>query len=510
MMRIYKFLAFVTAVTMWGACSSGGSDILGNDSALIAVKQGSKWGFVNHKGEYVINPQFNGVSFFTDGVAVVSMGKYGDEKLGLIDESGKYVVNPVYVDASLLSDGCVWMVKPNCAPELVDNSGKVLFAYKKGRVFHSFHEGLAIIEGDGGKEWVIDKNGKMVFELQDNYSFESDFFDGLAVVKEHGSRGYVNNNGKLVINCQFDKAKPFVNGKAVVCSNEQYGVIDKEGKYVINPQFQGMIKDNDRYVIRMDTQYGWCDGKGKIVINPQFDRVFLFGNSDLAPVCSGDKWGFIDKNGKYAINPQFDFALPFNHDVAVVVQNDKFGLIDKEGNYVANPQFDNIVSPLSLDELFKRTVTSQYFDVEGAVSHIASLFSGNKFNGMKISETSIGFFRQKYNLSDKAIQAECKYSRDLEYTITAHGTFTQEVSDGWWGTEIQDIPYAKIDYLSLNISLSKKSKTGEVAKGLANALLVKDGRSASGMYVQFVQDINSSNGEFRSLIMNVSDKPIKK
>ena len=193
-----------------------------------------------------------------------------------------------------------------------------------------------------------------------------------------------------------------------------------------------------------------------------------------------------------------------------MLQGDKFGLINKDGNFVANPQFDDVGSPLVLEDLFKRAVTSQYFDVEGAVSHIASLFSGNKFNGMKISETSISLFRQKYNLSDRAIQAECRYSRDLKYTITAHGTFTQEVSDGWWGTEIQDIPYAKIDYLSLNISLSKKSKTGEVAKGLANALQVKDGRSASGMYVQFVQDINSSNGEFRSLIMNVSDKPIKK
>ncbi len=510
MMNMCKFLTLIAGVAMWVSCSSGGNGLVGVDSELIAVKQGSKWGFVNHKGEYVINPQFSSVSFFTDGVAVVNMGNYGDEKFGLIDEDGKYVVNPMYAEAALFSDGCVWMVKPDCAPELVDNSGKVLFTYKKGREFHSFREGLAVVEGDGGKEWVIDKNGKTVFELQDNYSFESDFFDGLAVVKEHGNRGYVNNNGKLVINCQFDEARPFVNGKAIVCSNDQYGVIDKKGKYVINPQFQEMIEDNGKYVILMGTQFGWCDGKGKIVINPQFDRALLFGNSDLAPVCSGDKWGFIDKNGKYVINPQFDYALPFNGDVAIVLQGDKFGLINKDGNFVANPQFDDVGSPLVLEDLFKRAVTSQYFDVEGAVSHIASLFSGNKFNGMKISETSISLFRQKYNLSDRAIQAECRYSRDLKYTITAHGTFTQEVSDGWWGTEIQDIPYAKIDYLSLNISLSKKSKTGEVAKGLANALQVKDGRSASGMYVQFVQDINSSNGEFRSLIMNVSDKPIKK
>lgn len=513
MTKTIKSLTLVAlSVTILMACSSHENNMIGNDNDLFAVKQGDKWGFINHKGEYVINPQFTHVGFFSEGVAMVGTGWSTDRRYGLIDEKGKFLMPLQYTEASSFSDGCIWMVKPECAPDLIDKSGKVIMTYTKGRYMHPFHEGMAIVEGDGDMKWAIDKKGKTICALGKGLNFDSNFHDGLAVLKEEhygGKKGYINNKGEIVIDCKFEEAYPFFNGKAIVCLNRQYGVINKEGKFVINPQFQFMMVDNDKYIIGIGGKFGWCNEKGKIIINPQFERAFPFGNSNLAPVMSGNKWGYVDKKGKFAINPQYDYALPFNDDVAIVVQNDKHGLINKKGNYIANPQFEKTSYPLTWTEIFKSTVTSQYFDVKGIIHHIASLFADGKFNGKKISEMSISEFRQKYNLKNKN-RAEIRYSRDLSYSITAHGTFTREVSDGWWGIEIQEMPNAKLDYLSLDINLSKKAKTTEVAEGIATALQVKDGRNASGLYIQFVKDIDPATGGFRTLTMKVSDKPIKK
>ncbi|MBQ3656838.1 MAG: WG repeat-containing protein [Bacteroidales bacterium] len=43
-----------------------------NDFELIPVKQNDKWGYINHKGEFVINPQFDDAECFFDNLARVN------------------------------------------------------------------------------------------------------------------------------------------------------------------------------------------------------------------------------------------------------------------------------------------------------------------------------------------------------------------------------------------------------------------------------------------------------
>ncbi|MEE8043841.1 MAG: WG repeat-containing protein [Thermodesulfobacteriota bacterium] len=49
---------------------------------------GNKWGFVNKKGEIVIEPQFENAVSFSGGLAIVELG---GGKWGYIDKKGKLV-----------------------------------------------------------------------------------------------------------------------------------------------------------------------------------------------------------------------------------------------------------------------------------------------------------------------------------------------------------------------------------------------------------------------------------
>ncbi|HEF3474383.1 TPA: WG repeat-containing protein, partial [Campylobacter coli] len=59
-----------------------------------AVELNGKWGFIDKNGEFVIEPKFDGVGNFSEGLARVELnGKYG-----FIDKSGKIVIEPKFDD----------------------------------------------------------------------------------------------------------------------------------------------------------------------------------------------------------------------------------------------------------------------------------------------------------------------------------------------------------------------------------------------------------------------------
>ncbi len=126
------------------------------------IKRDSLWGYVNLKGEIVVNPQFDDARFFDNGLAEVRLGT----RWGIIDESGKYIINPQFDDVS------------------------------------SFSEGLAAV-GLGGKCGFMDKQGKIVINPQFD-DVRSSFSEGLATVKLGGKYGLINKRGIFVVNPVYD------------------------------------------------------------------------------------------------------------------------------------------------------------------------------------------------------------------------------------------------------------------------------------------------------------------
>jgi hypothetical protein len=56
------------------------------------IRKATQWGFINKKGTYEINPQFDGARSFENGLARVRKGT----KWGFIDKSGTLVINPQF------------------------------------------------------------------------------------------------------------------------------------------------------------------------------------------------------------------------------------------------------------------------------------------------------------------------------------------------------------------------------------------------------------------------------
>ena len=301
---------------------------------LTRVVDGSKTGYMNGAGQWVVPAQFADGGEFKEGLAPVMV----EGKWGYIDETGKLAIAPQFDIADMFIGGLA-------------NVG---------------HRDA----GGGFRFGAIDRTGTLV--VPEKFKQRLMFFEGLSpmsvpapddenVTSPRLLYGYVDRTGEFAIPAKFDWAWPFTGGYAAVRNggkSGKIGYIDHTGNYFLAPQFEGGYSfqdgiavakrdgkvvfittdgqihptaftdtgayfSEDRLMVIVDGKVGFADKTGEIVIAPQFDlsppaRGYVFSGG-LAPMAVDKKWGYIDRSGKFVIPPQFASASPFSRGLAHVL-----------------------------------------------------------------------------------------------------------------------------------------------------------------------------------------------
>jgi hypothetical protein len=333
--------------------------------AFIRAMLGWRYGIINEEGAWIINPRYDYLGFFKEGLAAAGVGGefdkkeslYRDSKWGFIDERGEWAVNPQFTG-----------------------------------VLEGFQEGLApvsVSENDekGGNQnrqrWgFIDREGKWI--IPPKYKAVGLFREGFARaqvdVQSAGTGGMrspkwglIDKSGNWAIPPNFDALGNFNNGLAPAgvggtlteygdYRNTKHGFIDQSGKWTIPPQYYSIRSfDKDSAPVSMEPdKWGLIDRSGNWIVNPQFSAIDAF-NDGIAAACiggtrrfidlEGAKWGFIDRVGRWVISPQFDKAEGFEGDFAWVSvlspiasknrqvdwEFDTWGLINRRGELEVTP-----------------------------------------------------------------------------------------------------------------------------------------------------------------------------
>jgi hypothetical protein len=257
---------------------------------LAAVNIGGRGGFINEDGDVVIEPQFNYVWSFRDGVARVAMGYQWDRLFGFIDTTGKIII-PIEL-----------------------------------RSANDFSEGLSATY-DSEKQLVgyMDKTGKVVIDHR--YTNGQPFSGGIAIVN-HGSYdpyssradrgtvfGAINAAGEEVIPLEFDYAFSVAPGLVQVRKGELHGIMNAEGEYVMPLEYthiayrnlQNDISHDELASVEKDGKIGFINRNFQKVIPLEYDEVRAFIPGDeMTAVRQGDKWGLIGTRGEIIIPLEYD------------------------------------------------------------------------------------------------------------------------------------------------------------------------------------------------------------
>lgn len=87
---------------------------------MLAIKVNGKWGFMNQKGDYIVNPKYDDCESYKYGYAKVKTGT----KWGIIDKSGTEIFEPKYENIVPGENGI--FIFYNTAWGIMDKTGKVI------------------------------------------------------------------------------------------------------------------------------------------------------------------------------------------------------------------------------------------------------------------------------------------------------------------------------------------------------------------------------------------------
>lgn len=388
--------------------------IFGQNNELFRIVENGKIGYINDRGETVINPKYLEAGEFSEGLAYFRInGQYG-----FINSKDEIIIPAIYDFVGSFQNGIVdvynnnevsfinkmgvsvlpkdfkfirFIDKDNCVYTTINGKSGVYNLGNSSIIFESknykigdFSNDLAIVTKKANKKTeygVIDKKGNFIVNFG-TYSTIKKFIDGYALIelddpknKDGNIDGAINTKGDLLFKRPYKNHSYLNNGfhngfavinlykywipeeKGVISTSEKSyeGFIDLKGKVVFNDTLIKYVNDfsySRAFIQDHERNYNVIDTNFDILNEEPFENVK--GNGFIngyAIVKSGTGWGIIDINMNYVVKPKFDNI----HEVGIINNIFFFGIdgLDYSELYgIKDLNGKTIVSPIieSFDE----------------------------------------------------------------------------------------------------------------------------------------------------------------
>jgi len=260
-----------------------------------------EWGYMNEKGEWIIEPKYRKCFKFSEGYAPIYEGK----KFFFINPKGETLKTEV-------------------------ENFKLFNVFGIG--MQGFSNGMVAILSQ--KKWgYLNTDGKLAIDLK--YDKALKFDEGFAVVRKNEDFFVINKTGdEFPINGAVD-VKNFSEGLAPYrATNKMFGFIGTDGKEIIKAEFTsvGYFSEGLAWAKTIDKKIGFINEKGEWVIKPTFLAAKDFESvSGLAMVKDGENWVYTNKTGKL-LTISSDRPKKFENGFAKGIKGDKWGFYNKQGD----------------------------------------------------------------------------------------------------------------------------------------------------------------------------------
>ena len=157
-------------------------------------------GCINTNAKVSISADFLSVGYFVGGIA---WAKDANKKVGYVNKKGEWLVEPQF-DATKNFDPVSGLarVKTNGLWAYTNKSGEILYVDTES--WGDFSEGLSRGK-KGGKTGFYNNKGEWVIAAQ--YEAGRDFKNGFAAVKKGGKWGFINMKGEWILEPQYAAVK---------------------------------------------------------------------------------------------------------------------------------------------------------------------------------------------------------------------------------------------------------------------------------------------------------------
>jgi len=286
--------------------------------AQLAPKANNKgkYGYANVYGEFVITPQFDYASEFSDDIACVRKGK----KWGYINAQGTPIADIKY--------------------EAIQNN---------------FTDGLAWVKLKS-KYGYLNKTGEQVVPLK--YENAYPFSDGCAAIvvkdKKKFFFGYINTAGdEIVAPIYEDCITRFAYERSAIKKDGKWAIINTKGEQITGFEYLNVIvspKNKGYIIVTKDGtknnageiksgNWGILNSEGKLITPLKYQAVHNFNDENLILASAGEFWGWVNMQGEEVIPLKYKQVLDFSEGLAAVLDNGRVNWINAKNETVLKTDY---------------------------------------------------------------------------------------------------------------------------------------------------------------------------
>ncbi len=206
-----------------------------------------KWGFINNKGDVVIDPIYDYASCFYNSHALVEIN---GEK-GAINKGGDFIIKAKDKYLYLLpttENLFGYKTKQECG--YLDYENNKVIKNRKWTAITNFNNDLASYQKD--KKWgLLNKQGEIL--IRNKYTFPLFFYNELCIVEEDNKYGYINIDNNEIITPEYKNALPFFGKGAFVQDGKDWIFIDKENKMITDLELNWILTSSN--LLSLDPEF---------------------------------------------------------------------------------------------------------------------------------------------------------------------------------------------------------------------------------------------------------------
>lgn len=269
-------------------------------------------------------------------------------KCGYIDTKGNIIVDFEYDYCHFFRQG-VAMVQKNGLQGLVDYKGNIIIQPIYYSLYGFLHDSIARVQEKDTNKWgIINIKGDTIIPLI--YDMISDFKDSLAKVENRTTKksGFINMNGDTIIPIIYDEISDFQNRTAVACVNDHCTLINMKGERILQQDYNSMVLSGSYYFVSINGRYGLLDLSGTEILPCKYDlnpnKIPFNIYRGLIQATLNGKKGLLNIKGETVIPFDYDEAKVLITPHIRVLKDGKYGLFNEAGKLLIPAKYDNIKS----------------------------------------------------------------------------------------------------------------------------------------------------------------------
>lgn len=293
-----------------------------NNGIYLFRGKSELYGLLDSNGDIIIEDKFHNIGNIDGEHILVNTTEDDEKRYGVVDKKGEYVIQPEYMDIILLGDGYFGLSKEGDQDEdslyaIANSKGELITEakyYGAGGVEGKIKNGLISVT-DGENTYALDLRGNKSDKVPVMFGSGEISFDGkVARANVAGMLSYYNAKGELI----WEEINTYILREGVAVTEKRYlegksininypivgGLKNKEAQDKINERLYreftvsydlgGKLSSNDYKYYR--TKYNVNRINDVMVVEQVIE---VLGKEDLEPIMSGNIYNINLSNGNF-------------------------------------------------------------------------------------------------------------------------------------------------------------------------------------------------------------------